>query len=219
MLRHFDEELSELKKNILEMGDLVQSMVSDVVKALTERDTKLLSMIKERENTVNRMQIDIDEYILRLVALRQPTAIDLRLLMGVQKINSELERVGDHAVNISDHIATILKYPPLKPYIDLPKMVDAACAMFRESLRTFVDLDTAGAASILKRDDEVDDLRDKIVDELVDLMTADPTLIRISLHLILLANNLEKIADHATNIAEIVVFVAQGKDIRHPGAQ
>jgi len=194
-------------------------MVGDVIKALVERNTALLQSIREKENTVNRMQIDIDEYCLKLVALRQPAAIDLRFLMGVLKINTELERVGDHAVNIGNLISRILEYPPLKPYVDLPRMVDIACAMFRESLRTFVDLDADRARTILKRDDEVDDLRDKIVEELAGFMCGNPSIVKIALQLILLANNLEKIADHATNIAEIVVFVAQGKDIRHPELQ
>jgi phosphate transport system protein len=218
MERHFDEELTALKNQILEMGAITERMVSDVLKALIERDRSILESIEENENKVNRMQMEIDEYCLKLVALHQPTANDLRLLMGVSKINTELERVGDHAINISKLVTEIIAHEQLKPFIDLPKMVDIARGMFKESLRAFIQLDVDKAKSILLRDDQVDELRDKIVDELIQFMCGDSSTVQVALRIILLANNLEKIADHATNIAEVVIFVAQGKDIRHHAA-
>ncbi|OHD64282.1 MAG: phosphate transport system regulatory protein PhoU [Spirochaetes bacterium RBG_13_51_14] len=215
MERHFDEELTALKNQILEMGAITERMVSDVLKALMERDGSILKSIEENENTVNRMQMEIDECCLKLIALHQPTANDLRLLMGVSKINAELERVGDHALNISKLVTAIIEHEQLKPFIDLPKMVEIARGMFKESLRAFVELDVDKATSILLRDDQVDELRNKIVDELIQFMCGDSSTVQVALRIILLANNLEKIADHATNIAEVVIFVAQGKDIRH----
>jgi phosphate transport system protein len=161
------------------------------------------------------LQVDIDEYCLKLTALHQPAASDLRFLLGIIKINSELERVGDHAENISKSILRVLKNKQLKPFDDMPKMVDIVNNMFKESLHAFVNLDVEKAKYILLRDDQVDNLRDKIRRELIELMKKDSTTIEDAISLILIANNFEKIADHATNIAEVVIFVAQGKDVRH----
>ena len=213
--RRFDEELLSLKQEILKMGDLVETMVCDAMKALVECDLGSLSLIADNEAIVNRMQIEVDEICLRLIALHQPTAIDLRFLMGVSKINNELERVGDHSINISERVSEIVRNRQLKPYIDLPLMAGITREMFKDSLRAFIDLDVEKAKAILLKDDQVDDLRHKIIRECIEIMGADPSTVQISVNLIMLVNNLEKIADHATNIAEIVIFVAQGKDIRH----
>jgi phosphate transport system protein len=218
MDRHFDEELSSLKQRILQMGDLAEEMVSAALNALINRDPDLRPAIAEKEKLVNQMQIEIDENCLKLIALHQPTAIDLRFLLGVAKINAEFERVGDHAINVSRHVAKIFEAKPLKPFVDLPKMLETALGMFKESIRAFVDLDIEKAKAILLRDDMVDNLRDKIVNELIEFMSKDSSSVPIALHIIMLANNIEKIADHATNIAEIIIFVAQGKDIRHHSA-
>jgi phosphate transport system protein len=164
---------------------------------------------------VNRHQVDIDEFCLKLLALHQPTASDLRFLLGIIKINAELERVGDHAVNICTGVSTVLEQAQLKPYIDIPKMVDIVSSMFKDSLHAFVNLDVDKARLILLRDDQVDQLRYTIIQELTDLMTQDPEKVGIAVQLILITNHFEKIADHATNIAEVVIFVAQGKDVRH----
>jgi phosphate transport system protein len=213
--RHFDEELSSLKQKILDMGDIVEAMVCDAMRALVESDPQCLGTIPENESIVNRMQMEIDEICLKLIALHQPTAIDLRFLMGVTKINNELERVGDHSINVSQRVREILQKKQLKPYIDLPAMANITREMFKESLRAFVDLDVEKAKSILLKDDQVDNLRYKIINECIDYMTRDSSTVQISVSIIMLVNNIEKIADHATNIAEIVIFVAQGKDIRH----
>ncbi len=215
MERKLDREMNSIKELLLGMGQIVEDMVSNVINALITGDENILKTIPDSENRVNRLQVDIDEYCLRIMALYQPTASDLRFLMGVAKINSELERIGDHAVNISSSVLKIIKNPPIKPYIDLPKMTDIASLMFRDSLNSFINSDVDKAKSILLRDDEVDRLRYKIIDELKSIMARDVSTIDTALGLIITANNLEKIADHATNIAEVVIFVAQGKDIRH----
>jgi phosphate transport system protein len=215
MDRHFFEELDSLKELLLKMGTIAENMVNMAVKALVEKNARLLDTIKENEAKMNRLQVDIDEYCLKLTALHQPAASDLRFLLGIIKINSELERVGDHAENISKSILRVLKNKQLKPFDDMPKMVDIVNNMFKESLHAFVNLDVEKAKYILLRDDQVDNLRDKIRRELIELMKKDSTTIEDAISLILIANNFEKIADHATNIAEVVIFVAQGKDVRH----
>ena len=215
MDRHFDEELTSLKEQLLGMGAMAEKMVHIAVKALVEHDVKMLESIGEIENKVNRCQVDIDETCLKLIALHQPTASDLRMLLGISKLNAELERVGDHAVSIAKRISSVLEFKQLKPFVDMPKMVDIASGMLNESLQAFVTLDADRARLILLRDDNVDDLRDKIVKELVELIGCDQKEAAIAVNLILIANYFEKIADHATNIAEVVIFVAQGKDVRH----
>ncbi len=215
MDRHFFEELNSVKDLLLNMGSVAEEMVTITVQALVEHDVKLLEKVHENEARVNRYQVDIDEFCLKLLALHQPTASDLRFLLGIIKINAELERVGDHAVNICKGISTVLEQEQLKPYIDIPKMVDIVSSMFKDSLHAFVNLDVDKARLILLRDDQVDKLRYKIIQELIDLMTRNPLKVGIAVQLILIANHFEKIADHATNIAEVVIFVAQGKDVRH----
>jgi phosphate transport system protein len=215
MDRHFFEELDSLKELLLKMGAIAENMVNMAVKALVEKDVKLLETIKDNEAKINRLQVDIDEYCLKLTALHQPAAGDLRFLLGIIKINSELERVGDHAENISKSIQKVLGHEQLKPFDDMPKMVDIVNSMFKESLHAFVNLDVEKAKYILLRDHKVDKLRYKIIEELTDLMKKDSNAIEYAISLILIANNFEKIADHATNIAEVVIFVAQGKDVRH----
>lgn len=215
MDRHFDDELTSIKREILKMGALVEAMVSEVFKALFERDMTLFESIRQYETQINRMQMEIDEYVLKLIALHQPTAIDLRFLLGVSKINAELERVGDHSINITHRVSKVLDQESIKPFIDMPKMAEIARGMLKESLHAFVDFDVDTARNILYRDDQVDKFRDTIVNELTDIMVNDSTTVQVAMNLILIANNIEKIADHATNICEVVVFVAQGKDIRH----
>ncbi len=215
MDRHFDEELKSLKEQILEMGAMSEKMVNIAMKALMEHDVKILESMGEIENRVNHCQVDIDETCLKLIALHQPTASDLRMLLGISKINAELERVGDQAVSIANRISSVLEFKQLKPFVDMPKMVEIASAMLNESLQAFVSLNADRAHPILLRDDNVDDLRDKIVHELVTLIGKNQKDAAVAVNLILIANNFEKIADHATNIAEVVIFVAQGKDVRH----
>ncbi|OHD70427.1 MAG: phosphate transport system regulatory protein PhoU [Spirochaetes bacterium RBG_16_49_21] len=215
MDRHFFDELNSLKQELLNMGSLVEEMVSIAVRALVEHDVNLLETIRQNEARVNRLQVDIDEYCLKLIALHQPAASDLRFLLGISKINAELERVGDHTVNICKGISVVLEKEQVKPFIDMPKMVEIVSSMFKESLHAFVILDVDKARMILLRDDQVDQLRYKIIQELIELMKKEPEKVETAVSLILTANSFEKIADHATNIAEVVIFVAQGKDVRH----
>jgi phosphate transport system protein len=215
MDRHFFDELNAIKDLMLKMGSLAEDMVAITVRALVEHDVKLLEKIADMEARVNRYQVDIDEYCLKLIALHQPTASDLRFLLGILKINAELERVGDHAVNICKGVLIVLEHEQLKPFVDMPKMVEIVSSMFKESLHAFIHLDVDKARFILLRDDQVDQLRYKIIQELINLMKHDPSTAETAVQLILTANHLEKIADHATNIAEVVIFVAQGKDVRH----
>jgi phosphate transport system protein len=215
MERHFDTELTQLKQQLLKMGGLAETMVDDAVKSLVERDASQLDQIYEREKEVNALQVSIDETCLKLTALYQPTAGDLRFLLGTSKINTELERLGDQAINICDVVKKLLQEPQLKPLIDIPKMVSIATDMVRDSLNAFVERNVDKAKAVLMQDDQLDDLKEKIVDELTDYMSKDSGSVSRAVQLICVARNLERIGDHATNIAEDVIFVVQGKDIRH----
>jgi phosphate transport system protein len=212
---HFEEELQALKKCLLSMGALVEERVHDATNALIERRPDTAERIITSDQDVNDLQIEIDERCLRLLALQQPMASDLRLITAAMKINADLERIGDQAVNIAEQAVRILAHPPLKPMIDLPRMAEIAEKMTRESLDAFVRKDAKLARAILARDDEVDQLKDQVFRVLLTYMMADPGTIERALGLILVSRHLERIADHATNIAEDVIFVVEAKDVRH----
>jgi phosphate transport system protein len=212
---HFEEELQALKNRLLNMGALVEERVHDAIHALIERRPDTAQRIIASDQDVNELQIEIDERCLRLLALQQPMASDLRLITAAMKINADLERIGDQAVNIGEQAVRILAHPPLKPLIDLPRMAEIAEKMTRESLDAFVRKDATLARAILARDDEVDGLKDQVFRVLLTYMMADPGTIERALGLILVSRHLERIADHATNIAEDVIFVVEAKDVRH----
>ncbi len=212
---HFEEELQILKNRLLNMGALVEERVHDATNALIERRLDTAERIITSDQDVNELQIEIDERCLRLLALQQPMASDLRLITAAMKINADLERIGDQAVNIAEQAVRILAHPPLKPMIDLPRMAQIAEKMTRESLDAFVRKDAKLARAILARDDEVDQLKDQVFRVLLTYMMADPGTIERALGLILVSRHLERIADHATNIAEDVIFVVEAKDVRH----
>jgi phosphate transport system protein len=212
---HFEEELQALKNRLLNMGALVEERVHDATNALIERRLDTAQRIIASDQDVNDLQIEIDERCLRLLALQQPMASDLRLITAAMKINADLERIGDQAVNIAEQAVRILAHPPLKPTIDLPRMAEIAEKMTRESLDAFVRKDATLARAILARDDEVDQLKDHVFRVLLTYMMADPGTIERALGLILISRHLERIADHATNIAEDVIFVVEAKDVRH----
>jgi phosphate transport system protein len=212
---HFEEELQALKNRLLNMGALVEERVHDATHALIERRLDTAQRIITSDQDVNELQIEIDERCLRLLALQQPMASDLRLITAAMKINADLERIGDQAVNIAEQAVRILAHPPLKPIIDLPRMAEIAERMTRESLDAFVRKDATLARAILTRDDEVDQLKDQVFRVLLTYMMADPGTIERALGLILVSRHLERIADHATNIAEDVIFVVEAKDVRH----
>ena len=212
---HFEEELQILKNRLLNMGALVEERVHDATNALIERRLDTAERIITSDQDVNELQIEIDERCLRLLALQQPMASDLRLITAAMKINADLERIGDQAVNIAEQAVRILAHPPLKPMIDLPRMAQIAEKMTRESLDAFVRKDAKLARAILARDDEVDQLKDQVFRVLLTYMMADPGTIERALGLILVSRHLERIADHATNIAENVIYLIEGKSIKH----
>jgi phosphate transport system protein len=215
MERHFEVELNALKERLLVMGSAAENMIHLALKGLVQRDAKVLEEVFVLEKTVNDLHIEIDERALLLLALRQPIAIDLRVITSAMKINTDLERIGDQAVNIAQNTQQLLKEPLLKPLIDTPRMAQVAAGMVKDALDSFVKKDVELARSVLKRDDEVDQLKDQIFRELLTYMLQSPTAITRAIDLILIARNLEKIGDHATNIAEDVIFMVQAKDIRH----
>jgi phosphate transport system protein len=212
---HFEEELQALKNRLLNMGALVEERVHQAIQALIERRPETTDRIIAGDQDVNDLQIEIDDRCLKLLALQQPMATDLRLITAAMKINSDLERIGDQAVNIAENAARVLAHPPLKPLLDLPRMADITERMTRDSLDAFVRRDPDLARSILARDDEVDQLKDQVFRVLLTYMMADPATIERALGLILVSRNLERIADHATNIAEDVIFLVEAKDVRH----
>ncbi len=215
MTRFFDEELKELKEKIVYMAGIAEKMIEIAIRGLIERNKDLSKEVFKYEKEINMLHIEVDDLCIKLIALRQPTAVDLRLITAAMKINSELERMGDQAVNISENTAIYLDHPELKPLIDTPRMAEIAREMVKDSINSFIEKDEALARSVLNRDDEVDGLRDQIFRELLTYMISDPTTIHRALCLILIARNIERIADHATNICEDTIFMVLGKDIRH----
>jgi phosphate transport system protein len=213
--RHFDQELQSLKEKLLSMASLAESMIYKAVKSLTERDSSLIEQVNADEKTVNLLEIEIDDLCLKLLALKQPMATDLRFVTSAMKIDNELERIGDMAVNITQCSAVLIRQPQLKPYIDIPRMADLAQKMVKDSLDSFIKQDVKLARSVLTRDDQIDDLGEQIFRELLTFMISDPSNIPRALQLILVSRHLERVADHATNIAENVIYLVQGKDIRH----
>jgi len=212
---HFEEELQALKQRLLTMGALVEERAHRAVRSLIDRRLDEAELVIQSDQEVNDLQIEIDRRCLTLLALQQPAASDLRLITAALKINDDLERIGDQAVNIAENVIKVLPQAPLKPLIDIPRMADIAQSMTRDALDAFVKRDADLARSVLKRDDEVDDLKDQVFRELLTYMMADPGTIQRALALILISRNIERIADHATNIAEDVIFLVEAKDVRH----
>ena len=212
---HFEEELQVLKQRLLTMGALVEERAHYAVRSLIDRRLDEAQRIIDSDQEVNDLQIEIGDRCVKLLALQQPAASDLRLITSALKINDDLERIGDQAVNIAQNVIKLLPQPPLKPLIDIPRMADIAQAMTRDALDSFVRKDAELARRVLKRDDEVDDLKDQVFRELLTYMMADPGTIQRALALILISRNIERVADHATNIAEDVIFLVEAKDVRH----
>ena len=212
---HFESDLQGLKNRLLNMGALVEERVHGAIQALMERNIEAADAIARGDGEVNALQIEIDDRCLKILALQQPMASDLRLITSAMKINADLERIGDQAVNIAENAIKMLAAPPLKPLIDLPRMAEIAERMTRDSLDAFVRRDPALAREVLSRDDEVDGLKDTVFRVLLTYMMADPGTIERALALILISRNIERIADHATNIAEDVIFLVEARDVRH----
>ena len=217
MKKHYPEQLAELRELVLRMGGLVEQMTRRVIQALVERNIGILAEVQGMETQVNQLHIDIDEACIELIALRQPAAVDLRFITAAMKINADMERIGDQAINIVERAEPLLAVPPLKPLIDIPRMADIAQEMLKASLDAFVNGDDALALETIRRDDAVDELKDQVFRELLTFMMADPTTIPRAMELILVSRHLERIGDHATNICEDVIFMVKGKDVRHQG--
>jgi phosphate transport system protein len=214
--RQFDRELGDLKNLLLHMAAVAENQIDRVIQELVQRDSGVAEPVVRQEEELNRYQLDIDEAVLKLMATQQPVATDLRFLVAATRINSELERIGDLAINITENVETLLEQPPLKPLIDIPRMAELARKMVRESLLSFVKEDVLLAQSVISSDDEVDALKEQVIRELLTYMMSDPRTIERALALILIARHLERIADHATNIAQDVIYLIQGRDVRHP---
>jgi phosphate transport system protein len=215
MERHLDQDLDRVRQMLLRMGGMVEGMVARATQALTERDARLCTEVIEGDREVDQLEIEIDESCHSILGRKQPTAVDLRFLVAVMKINSDLERIGDSAVNIAQSVEQINDQPPLKPYIDLPHLSELVQKMVRNSLDAFVRRDVELATEVCQSDDEVDGLYKQIFRELLTYMIEDPKTVSRALHLLLISRNLERIADHATNIAEDVIYYVEGRDIRH----
>jgi phosphate transport system protein len=213
--QHFEGDLQALRNQLLIMGALVEERVHRAVHALVHRSEEEAQRIITTDNEINDLQIDIDNRCLKLLATQTPLAVDLRLITSAMKINADLERVGDQAVNIAESVLVLIPQPPLKPLIDIPSMAAIAEKMIRDALDAFVRKDAELARDVLRRDDEVDELKDQVFRELLTYMMADPGTIQRALSLVLISRNLERIADHATNIAEDVIFITEAKDVRH----
>lgn len=215
MERPLDQDLAQIRESLLEMGGLVEQMIATATRALVERDREAAKEVIVVDRAVDRLEKEIDEACHSVLVRRQPAAVDLRLLIAVMKITADLERMGDSAVNIAQATDSLNEEPLLKPYVDLPKMSQKVQEMVRSSLDAFVRRDAELALTVCRGDDEIDTLYRRLFDELMQMMVADRNAVRRAVHLLLIARNLERIADHATNIGEDVIYYVEGFDIRH----
>jgi phosphate transport system protein len=214
-VRHFQDELDELKSRLLEMGGLAEDRLRLAVRGLVERDATLVDRVLVGDGAINQLHIDIDDRCFKLLALHQPMAVDLRAIVAAVKINTDLERVGDLAVNISEAARRYLQHPPVKELIDIPRMAELAQDMLRDALDAFVRRDLTLAQNVLVQDDALDALKTAVFRDLLGYMLRDTPTIEPALDLILISRHLERIGDHATNVAEDVIFMVSAKDVRH----
>jgi phosphate transport system protein len=217
-MRHFDIEMNDLQNRLLDMASLVQEMIRSASGELSGKDSRQVEKVYSLEKKVNIQEIVIDDKCLKLIALNQPVGTDLRFITSAMRINSDLERMGDEAVNISRMAKDLIRYKELKPFEDISKMVLSVENMVVESIKAFNTSDTDLALLVLKKDDEVDKLRDKVIDDIKNIMvsSSSPEIIQKAVDLIFVAKSIERIGDHATNICEDIIFMVHGKDIRHP---
>jgi phosphate transport system protein len=218
MERHFEIELAELKERLLWMGSLAERAVHQAILSVLNSQDSLAESVLNEEPAINELQVEIDDRVMQLLALHQLMAVDLRFVLAVARINNDLERIGDQAVNVAQSALRIMHHPRVKPYVDLPRMSEMAEAMVRDSLTAVVNRDVELARSILTRDDQVDNLRDQIFRDLLTYMMGDSSVVFQAFELILVAKNLERVADHSTNIAEDVIYMVAGHDVRHSTA-
>lgn len=214
-MRTFEEKIQDLMQKLLLMGRLAESMIQIALRMLIERDESLSAEVLEKEKTVNQLQIEIDDAAIKLTALQQPMGTHVRFLFMASRIATELERIADQAINITENVPHVLKSPSLRPLVDLPMMGEIAEKMVRNSLEALVASDCSLANLVLEDEKELDAFRDKIFRVLLTYMMADPGTIQRGLALILISRNLERVGDHATNIAEEVIFLVEGREVRH----
>jgi len=213
--RAYEEQLGQLRTAVLEMGGLVEEQVGQAVRALIQRDEALARAVIERDHTVDRFDVEIDDLSLKLLALHQPAARDLRLITTALKITTDLERVGDMATHIAERAVELVAEVPIKPYIDIPRMADVARDMLRRSLDAFVREDTELALDVCLSDDAIDQLHEQLFRELLSYMVENPATVSRAMRLLFVSKYLERVGDHATNIAEMVIFMVKGRSIRH----
>ena len=213
--RHFVDELAEVKHRLLVMGGLAEERMQAAMRALITRDRDLIAPVIRGDEPVNSLHLEIDDRCFKLLALHQPMAVDLRTIVSILKINSDLERVGDLAVNIGEAAQRYIEHAPVKPLIDLPRMSEIAQRMLHDALDAFLSRNVETAHRVLTEDDFLDALKNQIFRELLIYMLADPRTIEPGIQLILIARHLERVGDHATNIAEDVIFIVEGRDVRH----
>jgi phosphate transport system protein len=219
IVRNYQEELEQLRARLLAMGGLAEERVRAAMQIIVSRDQGLIDGVLKGDEPINELHKEIDNRCFRLLALRQPMASDLRSILAAVKINTDLERVGDLAVNIAEAGRRYLQHPPVKPLIDIPRMAEIAQRMLRESIDAYVKRDPALAQAVLAEDDTLDGLKDQVFRELLTYMLQSPQTVEPSLDLILIARHLERIGDHATNVAEDVIFMVSAKDVRQAGAE
>jgi phosphate transport system protein len=215
VMPHFQEQMEVLKERLLVMGGLAEERVRAVVEALVERNVDLVDAVQMGDEPINSLHIEVDNRCFKLLALHQPMAADLRAIVAGVKINTDLERVGDLAVNIAEAVRRYLLHPPVKQLIDIPRMAEIAQRMLRDALDSFVRRDVDLAQAVLNEDDKLDALKTQVFRELLTYMLQDPATIEPGLDLILISRHLERIGDHATNIAEDVIFMVSARDVRH----
>ena len=217
--RHYEMELQTLKDKILLLGGTVEEMIASAMRSLLGRDSELARRVIESDEKVDAAELEIDHLSLNLLALRQPAAVDLRFITTALKIVTDLERIGDLAVNIAERSIELNEEPPLKPYIDIPRMATDVSGMVRQALDAFVRRDPDQARAVLEADEAVDQLNVQLFRELLTYMIEEPKNVSRALRITFIAKYLERVGDHATNIAQMVIFLCEGRDVRHPGAQ
>ena len=219
MKRHFEQEVESLKTNLIKMASLAEEAVGSSLSALLKQDTGLAEKIIREDERINFLEIEIDNAIMDLLALQQPVAIDLRLILAAQKINNDLERIGDHAVNIAESVVVLVKTHPEKPLLELPAMAEIAKEMLRNAIDGFIHNDPSLGEKVLVQDDEIDELNRKMTRDVLQIMKDNADLIEGGLELIRVSRNLERVADLATNIAEEVIFIARARLVKHHASE
>jgi phosphate transport system protein len=219
MKRHFEQELESLKTNLIKMASIAEESVGSSIKALLNQDSELAKKIIHGDERINSLEIENDNAIMDLLALQQPVAIDLRFILAAQKINNDLERIGDHAVNIAESVVVITETHPREPLLELPAMANIAQEMLRNAIDGFLHNDAPLGEKVLRQDDQIDELNRKMTKDVLQVMKKDAHMIEGGLELIRVSRNLERVADLATNIAEEVIFIAKARSVKHRGAE